>query len=92
MTISGCRRNTRRSFHLLGARPGVAEEVRDWISRNCPETEVAGCHHVYFTPDQEEEVIRNIAESGADVLLASMGVPVPTSPPVLIPCAILHCP
>ncbi len=64
-----------KSIYLLGARPGVGDAVRAWITRNHPGTRVAGCQHGYFTADQEQQVIGNIAESGADVLLVAMGVP-----------------
>jgi N-acetylglucosaminyldiphosphoundecaprenol N-acetyl-beta-D-mannosaminyltransferase len=68
-------KDTGKRLYLLGARPGVAEEVREWISRNCPRTQVAGCRDGYFKSDEEEQVIRSIAESRADVLLVAMGVP-----------------
>ena len=68
-------KDTGKSLYLLGARPGVPEDVREWILRNYPGTRVAGCRDGYFRPDQEEEVVRAIAESGADVLLVAMGVP-----------------
>jgi len=68
-------KDTGKRLYLLGARPGVAEEVREWISRNYPGTQVAGCRDGYFKSDEEEQVIRSIAESRADVLLVAMGVP-----------------
>jgi N-acetylglucosaminyldiphosphoundecaprenol N-acetyl-beta-D-mannosaminyltransferase len=68
-------KDTGKRLYLLGARPGVAEEVREWISRNYAGTQVAGCRDGYFKSDEEEQVIRSIAESRADVLLVAMGVP-----------------
>ena len=66
---------TGRKVFLLGAKPGVAEGVRDWINRNHPGLGVAGCHHGYFSPREEGAVIRKIADSGADLLLVAFGAP-----------------
>ncbi len=63
------------SLYLLGARPGIAEAVRDWISQNYPGARVAGCRHGYFPPEEEPAVLREIAASGASLLLVSFGAP-----------------
>jgi len=36
---------------------------------------VSGCHDGFFSPQEETEVIRHIAHSGADLLLVALGVP-----------------
>jgi N-acetylglucosaminyldiphosphoundecaprenol N-acetyl-beta-D-mannosaminyltransferase len=64
-----------KSLFLLGARPGVADEVRGWVARQFPSLHVAGCHHGYFSPDEQHAVIRRIADSGADLLLVAFGAP-----------------
>ena len=64
-----------RGVFLLGARPGVVEGVRDWLAREYPGVLVSGCRHGYFAPGEEEEVVRRIAASGAQVLLVALGVP-----------------
>ncbi len=66
---------TRRGLFLLGAKPGVAERVRDWIHQTYPEVIVSGCQHGYFSPAEEPAVIRQIAESGASILLVAFGAP-----------------
>jgi N-acetylglucosaminyldiphosphoundecaprenol N-acetyl-beta-D-mannosaminyltransferase len=66
---------TVHGLFLLGAKPGVAETVRDWIHHSYPEVIVSGCHHGYFTPEEETEVIRQIAGSGAAMLLVAFGAP-----------------
>jgi N-acetylglucosaminyldiphosphoundecaprenol N-acetyl-beta-D-mannosaminyltransferase len=53
----------------------VTEGVRDWIAEHHPGTIVCGCNHGYFSPEEEADVIRRIADSGADVLLVAFGVP-----------------
>ena len=64
-----------RSVYLLGAQPGVAEDVARWIEARYLGAAVAGCRDGYFTPEEEPEVVEAIAASGADVLLAAMGAP-----------------
>lgn len=62
-------------IYLLGARPGVAESVRDWIALNHPGVRVVGLHHGYYPPEDEERIIDDIAGSGASVLLVAFGAP-----------------
>lgn len=67
--------NTNHSIYLLGGREGVADGVRDWVSRNAPEAKIAGVQHGYFPPDKTDDVIRSIRESGASILLVAFGAP-----------------
>jgi N-acetylglucosaminyldiphosphoundecaprenol N-acetyl-beta-D-mannosaminyltransferase len=64
-----------KEVFLLGAGPGVAEGVKGWIAAHYPGARVAGCHHGYFSKEEEEGVIRRIAASGAELLLVAMGAP-----------------
>ncbi len=66
---------TGKGLFLLGAQPEVPESVRDWINKNYPGVIVSGCHHGYFSSEEEPEVIDRIAKSGADLLLAAFGAP-----------------
>ncbi len=66
---------TDKGLYLLGAREGVAEAVAQWIRSRYPDVIVAGVRHGYFTPAEEPEVIREIRESQASVLLVAFGVP-----------------
>lgn len=61
--------------YLLGGGPGVADKVARWLNVNFPGLPLAGWRHGFFGPEQEPEVIRAIARSGADLLLVAMGVP-----------------
>lgn len=63
------------SVYLLGAKPGVAEDVAGWIRRNHPKARVAGVQHGYFAADQEDAVVEAINASGADILLVAFGAP-----------------
>lgn len=65
----------RRGVYLLGAEPGVARKVADWMEANHPGIQIKGCRHGYFSREEEPEVVAQIAESGADILLVAMGAP-----------------
>jgi len=65
-----------RSMYLLGARPGVAADVAAWAQRQFPQLRIAGTHSGYFQGDDEAAAVAAIRDSGADVLLVAMGVPV----------------
>jgi N-acetylglucosaminyldiphosphoundecaprenol N-acetyl-beta-D-mannosaminyltransferase len=64
-----------RSLFLLGARPGVAQAVADWIHREFPQVVVAGTRDGYFAEAEEREVVQSIARSGAELLMVAMGAP-----------------
>ncbi|MEQ8654425.1 MAG: WecB/TagA/CpsF family glycosyltransferase [Kiloniellales bacterium] len=64
-----------RSLFLLGARPGVAEAVADAARSLAPGLEIAGCLDGYAGLADEDATVRTINESGADILLVALGVP-----------------
>lgn len=66
---------TGKSIYLLGGRPGVARRVSQWITKNYPGTIVAGYRHGYFSPEEEPQVVAQIAAAKADVLLVAFGAP-----------------
>ena len=66
---------TDHGLFLLGARPGVAEKVRDWIAAHYPTVRVVGWHHGYYPAHEERAVIERIAASGASLLLVALGAP-----------------
>lgn len=57
---------------LLGSKPGVATLAAD-IARARYGTEVVGVQHGYFDKDHPQEVVTQIANSGANVLFAGLG-------------------
>jgi len=67
--------NTGKGLFLLGARPGIAELVRDWVCEHYPGTAVSGLRDGYFRPEREREVIDQISGSGASILLVAFGAP-----------------
>jgi N-acetylglucosaminyldiphosphoundecaprenol N-acetyl-beta-D-mannosaminyltransferase len=60
---------------LLGGRPGIAAAVQSWIERNYPHVTVVGVEHGYFGADEEDDVIKRIAASDAQLLLVAFGAP-----------------
>lgn len=62
-------------LYLLGGRPGVAEDVADWIGWHHPGVQIAGLQHGYFDVGDQDAVIERIRASHADVLLVAMGAP-----------------
>jgi len=68
-----CGRNL--GVFLLGAREHAAQGVADWIRTHFPEVQLCGWQHGYFPPEQEQEVIQRIKNSGAHLLLVAFGSP-----------------
>lgn len=60
---------------LLGAKPGVAERMRDRSQQCYPGMRIHGIQHGYFTEAQSDEVIAQVNASGADIVLVALGVP-----------------
>jgi exopolysaccharide biosynthesis WecB/TagA/CpsF family protein len=63
------------SVFLLGGAPGVAEATADCLTRRHPSLRIAGVHHGWFSPYDEEAVVARVAEARPDVLLVAMGNP-----------------
>lgn len=66
---------TGKSLYLLGARPGVVDDLCVWIASHYPGLVIAGSRHGYFSADEEPAVIEAIADSGAEVVLVAFGAP-----------------
>lgn len=60
---------------LFGAAPGIAEAARDKLLAMAPGLKVAGCRNGYFNDGQNEEIITEINNSGAQMLFAALGAP-----------------
>ena len=59
------------SLYLLGAKPGVAEKMRDNLVARFPDLRVVGCHDGYHLEDVEDD----INQAKPDLLLVALGVP-----------------
>jgi N-acetylglucosaminyldiphosphoundecaprenol N-acetyl-beta-D-mannosaminyltransferase len=62
-------------FYFLGARPGVAEVAADHLRAFHPGLRIAGVRDGYFSPDQEDQICRDIVRLGVDVLWVGLGSP-----------------
>jgi len=60
---------------FLGGRPEVAEATARVAQSDFPGLNVAGFHHGYFAPREEDTVIEAINRSGARVVFVAFGVP-----------------
>ena len=64
-----------RSVYLLGSKPGVAEQAAENLQKELPDLRIAGCRDGYFAAEEEENIVRDINESGADFLCVALGSP-----------------
>jgi len=60
-------------MYFLGAREGVAEKAAENVRKQIPRIQIVGTNSGYF--DNDEEMIKRINESGANILFVAMGVP-----------------
>ena len=67
---------TKKSIYMLGSKPGVADKAAQKLLQTYPDLNIAGTQDGYFAPEQTDNVISSINQSGADILLVAMGSPV----------------
>lgn len=65
----------RLPIYLLGAKPGIADAAAENMKQRYPDLNIAGCRDGYFAPEQEEQVVADVNESGARILLVAFGAP-----------------
>jgi N-acetylglucosaminyldiphosphoundecaprenol N-acetyl-beta-D-mannosaminyltransferase len=65
----------RARLYLLGAQPGVADDVARWVKQFFPKLEVCGARDGFFQPHELPGVLAEIDECRPDVLLVALGVP-----------------
>ncbi len=66
---------TDNGVFLFGAKPGVAEAAKAKMEEKYPGLSVVGCRNGYFKPEDEAEIVQQINESGAKLLLVCLGAP-----------------
>jgi len=64
-----------KSIYLLGGKPGVADDVVAFITKEFPGVKIAGFHHGYFDEKEEIKIINEIHDSHPDCLLVAFGAP-----------------
>ena len=72
--LAVCEKEGFRPF-LLGATPQVLERAVSVIKSEHPALQLAGLRNGYFSPDQEEGIVKEITESKADCLFIGMPTP-----------------
>ena len=63
------------SFFIFGGKPGVAEQAVINILSEFPRADIKGYQNGYFTPEEEEDIIKKINDSKAEILLVGLGAP-----------------
>ncbi|MNI19052.1 putative N-acetylmannosaminyltransferase [compost metagenome] len=59
--------------YLLGSASEVIKEASRRLKAQYPGVEIVGCRDGYFGPDQDDEVIRDIAEAAPHILFVARG-------------------
>lgn len=60
---------------FLGGAQGIAAKAASEVTKKIPGLIVAGTHHGYFQQQDSDALVRQINESGAEILILGMGVP-----------------
>jgi N-acetylglucosaminyldiphosphoundecaprenol N-acetyl-beta-D-mannosaminyltransferase len=70
-------RSAQRGYRLyfFGAAVGVAQAAADALQIRYPGMTVAGTRNGYFTPDDEANIVAEIAAAKPDVLFVALGIP-----------------
>ncbi len=66
---------TGEGVFLFGAKPGVAEIAKENLEKKYPGLWVSGVRDGYFKTEDESEIIEQINNSGASLLLVCLGAP-----------------
>ncbi len=66
---------TGEGVFLFGAKPGVAEIAKENLETKYPGLLVSGVHDGYFKEEDEGDIVKQINESGAKLLLVCLGAP-----------------
>ncbi len=61
--------------YFLGAGPGVAEAAAKKMQEKYPGASIVGTRDGYFKPEQEAEVVAEVAAANPDILLVALGIP-----------------
>jgi len=62
-------------IYFLGSEPGIAEKAAGKLRERIPNLQIVGTHHGFFTPEEEDRVLEDIARTKPHILIVGMGVP-----------------
>ena len=68
-------RKTGEGVFLFGAKPGVAEAAAVKLLDEYVGLNIVGVHHGYFSDNETDDIVKQINESGAKLLLVCLGAP-----------------
>lgn len=66
---------TDHKLYLFGGKPGVAELAMNNMKKEYPQLNIVGSRNGYFSPEENDDIIKEINESGADLLFVCLGAP-----------------
>lgn len=62
-------------IYLFGAKEEVVTKVKDIFEKIYPKLQIVGYRNGYFTEQDEPEIVKNMAESGADMMFVAFSSP-----------------
>lgn len=62
-------------IYLFGAKEEVVTKVQDIFQKEYPTLEIAGYRNGYFTPEEEPQIVADMAASGADMMFVAFSSP-----------------
>lgn len=62
-------------IYLFGAKERVVKKVRQIFEQKYPKLMIVGCRNGYFTETDEPEIVKNMHDSGADMLFVAISSP-----------------
>ncbi|HIU58138.1 MAG TPA: WecB/TagA/CpsF family glycosyltransferase [Candidatus Ornithomonoglobus merdipullorum] len=66
---------TEHKLFLFGGKPGVAEKAEAELLKTYPGLKIVGCRNGYFKPEDEPAIVKEINDSGADIVFVCLGAP-----------------
>ena len=62
-------------IYLFGAREEVVKRVKEVFEEKYPSLQIVGYRNGYFTKEEEPEIVKNMAASGADMMFVAFSSP-----------------
>ncbi len=60
---------------LFGGKPGIADAAKTELLKTYPNLNIAGTRNGYFKDSESDEIVREINNSGADIIFVCLGAP-----------------
>ena len=62
-------------YYFFGSKPGVADKAAAKMRETYPGIQIVGTRDGYFKKEDEAEIVKDINDSGANILLVALGAP-----------------